>query len=200
MKRRARDAATLQRDVEWALENGLPKRELLPMLTRLIESTDRGSDAHLFAKHTLAELILDSEPWRALRLVRDVLAEVEDARAYSVLGIAHTMLGNFRCAAKAYRQALALEPACPWTNHNLGHLLDVAFDRPREALALLRSAYRALPGESELGASYAHALARAERLGEARRVLQKAFGWTEVYADGVLSEWLTLAREHRTGS
>ena len=71
---------------------------------------------------------------RMVRLALDVLKEGPEPRAFGVLGIAHSMLGNFRASRRAYEQAVELEPDHAGYRHNLGHLLDVAFERPREAL------------------------------------------------------------------
>src|SRR5688572_19499198 len=116
-------------DVSWAISRGLPKRDLVAMLRRLILSAETDSPEQNFAKLELSELSVGDEPFRAARLALDVLkAEGPLARAYGVLGIAHSVLGNFRAARRAYEQAVALEPDHPGYRHNLGHLLDVAFD------------------------------------------------------------------------
>jgi Flp pilus assembly protein TadD len=119
-----------------------------------------------------------------------VLAQGDDDRAWAVLGIAHTLLGNYQCAKRAYVRALALVPGCPWYSHNLGHLIDVALDRPREALVHLAAAYRAEPGETEVAASFAHALARAGRVSQARKVLRRALENDGDRVDHWLNTWL----------
>ena len=91
-----------------------------------------------------------------------------------MLAFCQTLLGNFRCAATAYRKAIASAPANPWYAHNLGHLLDVALGSPDRALPWLRSAHSAKAENSEIVASYVHALARAGQTGEARAVLERA--------------------------
>ena len=99
---------------------------------------------------------------RALRPPRARRAPADDG-AWAVLGLAQSLLGNYRYAARAYERALALAPNNPWYAHNLGHLYDVALDRPQDALPLLAQATAAQPGEADIAASYAHALARSRQ-------------------------------------
>jgi tetratricopeptide (TPR) repeat protein len=199
MKNRARDLDRLLNDVAWALERGLGARDLIPMLEKVVRRAPRGSGAALFAMRELAERLVEKAPWRAAVMARDVLAHGDDDRAWAVLGIAHTLLGNYRCARKAYLRALALSPGCPWYSHNLGHLIDVGFDRPREALSHLSVAYRAEPGEAEIAASFAHALARAGRVSEARRVLGPALEDDPARVDHWLNTWLERTPPCATG-
>src|SRR4051812_31217431 len=140
----------LASDVSWAISRGLPKRDLLAMLRRLIATAQPGSPELAFARLELSELIVRDEPFRAARLALDVLAEGAEPRAFGVLGIAHSLLGNFRAARRAYERAVELEPEHPAYRHNLGHLLDVAFDRPRDALRHLAAARRARPDEGAI--------------------------------------------------
>jgi thioredoxin-like negative regulator of GroEL len=70
----------------------------------------------------------------------------------------------------------------------LGHLLDVALGRPNDAVPLLAEAYKREPKESEIAASYAHALARAGKLALAKKVLRK------VVAKGATAEQMILWR------
>jgi Flp pilus assembly protein TadD len=178
-------------DVSWAISRGLPKRDLVAMLRRLILSAETDSPEQNFAKLELSELSVGDEPFRAARLARDVLkAEGPLARAYGVLGIAHSMLGNFRAARTAYEQAVALEPDHPGYRHNLGHLLDVAFNRPREALRHLGQARRARPDESAIITSEAHALARAGQTARAIKQLVQALDWSQSEAEARVNEWL----------
>jgi tetratricopeptide (TPR) repeat protein len=190
MKKRPRDLDRLLNDVAWAMERGLGARDLIPMLEKVVARAPRGSRAALFAERELAERLVERAPWRAAVMARGVLAHGDDDRAWAVLGIAHTLLGNYRSAKKAYLRALALSPGCPWYSHNLGHLIDVALDRPREALSHLSAAYRAEPGEAEIAASFAHALARAGRVSEARRVLGRALDHDPARVDHWLNTWL----------
>jgi Flp pilus assembly protein TadD len=117
-----------------------------------------------------------------------VQVDADDDGAWAVLGLAQTLLGNYRSAIANYRRATALSPRNPWYLHNLGHLLDVAVDRPREALSLLADAHDMEPKEREICASYAHALARTGQLALAKRVMRK------VVARGPTDEHLELWR------
>ncbi|MDX2054104.1 MAG: hypothetical protein SFV15_17020 [Polyangiaceae bacterium] len=186
MALRARDK--LLNDVNWALENGLPPRDLVPMLRSLLAQVEPESAEALRAKRHLAELLVESDPWRAAGYARDVLKAEQDDRSYAVLGLAHTLLGNFRAAASAYRSAIHLRADCAWYLHNLGHLLDVALKRPEDALLYLRKAHLSVPDEPEMAASYAHALLRTARESEARSVLAGVLeGPAEVEA--LLARW-----------
>jgi tetratricopeptide (TPR) repeat protein len=179
----------LASDVSWAISRGLPKRDLLAMLRRLIATAAPGSPELCFAKLELSELIVQDEPFRAARLALDVLREGAHPRAYGVLGIAHSLLGNFRAARRAYERALELEPEHPAYRHNLGHLLDVAFDRPREALRHLSVARRARPDEAAILTSEAHALARAGHAARAQRLLERELGWSAAEAESCVNQW-----------
>lgn len=149
------------------------------MLERLVRHALPGSECSVAAKRQLAELIVETSPWRAALLARDVLKHQEDDRAWGLLGLAHTLLGNHQSARRAYHRALRLAPGCASYAHNLGHLIDVVFNRPREALHWLRRAHLAAPDEAEIAASYAHALARSERLQEAAAILTAALQSSE---------------------
>ena len=179
----------LQGNIAWAMRHGLSAHELIPMFQKLVACAPAESKiAHLGKLH-LAELLVERAPWRAAVLARSVLQRADDERAWAILALAQTLLGNHRCARKAYWRALALAPGCPSYAHNLGHLLDVIFNQPQEALWLLATAYRGAPGETEVAASYAHALVRCNRWSDARRVLSGAFGSTEGI-DETLKDWL----------
>lgn len=169
----------LRSNIAWAVAHGLGARDLIPMLERLIQHAPPGSDAKVTAERQLAELIVEASPWRAAVLTRNVLQHKDDDRAWALFGLAHTLLGNHRTARKAYLRALARAPGCASYAHNLGHLIDVAFDRPREALRWLKQAYGAAPEEEEIAASYAHALARSEQVEEALTVLVRVFNSRE---------------------
>jgi tetratricopeptide (TPR) repeat protein len=180
-------------DVSWALSRGLPKRDLLAMLRRLIATAAPGSPELCFAKLQLSELIVEDEPFRAARLALDVLRDTVEPRAFGVLGIAHSLLGNFRAARRAYERAVELEPEHPGYRHNLGHLLDVAFGRPREALRHLAVARRARPDEAAIASSEAHALARAGHTARAVRVLERELGWSAPEAESCVERWRSSA-------
>lgn len=178
----------LRSNIAWAVAHGLGARDLIPMLERLIEHAPPSSDAKISAERQLAELIVETSPWRAAVLTRDVLRHQDDDRAWALFGLAHTLLGNHRMARRAYLRALARAPGCASYAHNLGHLIDVAFDRPREALRWLKQAHGAAPHEEEIAASYAHALARSEQMDQAVAVLERVLNSRE-RACKLLERW-----------
>lgn len=164
------------------------------MLEKLLRHAHATSPHAIFAKRQLAELTAARSPFRAARLARDVLEVLpEDDRAWAVLGLAYSLLGHFHLAERAYREAVAISPCSPWYAHNLGHLLDVGLERPKEALRYLGAAHRSLPHEPEIAASFAHALARADRFEEAVPLLAKALDKDQAAAERQLHDW--LARE-----
>jgi tetratricopeptide (TPR) repeat protein len=177
--------------VEWALANGLGPRDLVPMLERLTSHAVAGSAEWLFAQRQLAHVLVRTQPWRCSLVARRVLKIEQDASTWGVLGLAQTLLGHYRTASAAYRRALALAPDSPECAHNLGHLLDVALDRPKDAVRYLRKAHAALPNEPEVAASLAHALARSGRRDEARAILSRDVDPDEAAADARLSSWLS---------
>lgn len=179
----------LQSNIAWAVAHGLGARDLVPLLERLIQHSERGSECRLSAERQLAELIVERSPWRAALLARRVLARYDDDGAWALLGLAHALMGHHRAARRAYQHALARAPGCASYAHNLGHLIDVAFDRPREALRWLRQAHAAAPEEREIAASYAHALARSGNVEQAREVLEPAVGCGTT-ASELLERWL----------
>jgi hypothetical protein len=170
----------LRRDVESALRRALDPTEVLPMLHRLARTAAPGSDEQVFAHRQLAELLAEKSPWRAAIYAKRVIAErPDDDRGWALLGLSQTLLGHYRFAVSAYQKALACAPTNPWYAHNLGHLLDVALDRANDALGWLRTAYAeaAELGHSasdDIAASFAHALGRAGKVGEAKTVLLRA--------------------------
>ena len=176
MSRSRQDPERLLYDAQWGIRHGFPKRELRAMLEKLIATAPAGSPAALYGERQLAALIVEDEPWRAARLSVDVLRHGDDELALGVLGLAHTLLGNYRAAARAYVRASALAPECPILAHNLGHLLDVALDRPHDALPHLERAHATLPHEPEIAASLAHALARTGAEAAALALLSGALG------------------------
>ncbi len=180
----------LQSNIAWAVAHGLGARDLIPMLERLIRHAPAGSDCKISAQRQLAELIVEHAPWRAALLTRDVLQHKDDDRAWALFGLAHTLLGNHRVARRAYSRALARAPGCASYAHNLGHLIDVAFDQPREALRWLKQAHGYAPDEEEIAASYAHALARCRQLPEALAVLERVLN-SRTKAVALLQRWVT---------
>jgi len=113
-----------------------------------------------------------------------------DDGAWAVLGLAQSLLANYRYAAHAYERALALTPDNPWYAHNLGHLYDVALDRPADALPLLSRATFAQPAEADIAASYAHALARCGKVTMAKRILRRAIRRGGTADQMALARWL----------
>lgn len=149
--------------------------EATALLVRLAREAEPGGDAWVFAHRHLAEVAADRDPWRAALLARRVIAErPDDAHAWALLGLACSLLGHTRAATSAYERALAQTPDNPYYAHNLGHLYDVGLDRIDDAIRWLARAVARAPGDPEIAASYAHALARAGRMPEARRVLRHA--------------------------
>lgn len=143
------------------------------MLDRLLEVAE-GEDA-LFAHRHLAQLRLERHPWRAALHLRAVLAaNADDDVPHAMMGLCQALLGNYRAAVAAYRRALAQAPGTPWYLHNLGHLLDVALDRPDLARRPLEQAYAIESEHDEIVASLAHCLARLGELEEASELASRA--------------------------
>lgn len=165
----------LRLEIERALRRAFDPADVLPRLARLARLASPASDDGIFAHRQLAELLVERHPWRAALYARKALFyRPDDDRAWAVLAFCQTLLGNFRAAVAAYRKAIAAAPSNPWYAHNLGHLLDVALGRPDDALRWLKVAYAAKGDNSEIIASYAHALARAGDTARAREVLVSA--------------------------
>ncbi|HEY8077265.1 MAG TPA: tetratricopeptide repeat protein [Labilithrix sp.] len=181
----------LRREIERALRRAFDPADVLPRLARLARLAPPSSDDGVFANRQLAELLVERHPWRAAIHARRALDHrPNDDRAWAVLAFCQTLLGNFRCAATAYKRAIASAPGNPWYAHNLGHLLDVALGVPERALPWLERAYGAKGDNSEIVASYAHALARAKRTDRAREVLERALGRFESRELEALLRWL----------
>ena len=139
----------------------------------------------------LAELAVDRDPWRSAIFARRVVkVDPDDDGAWAVLGLAQTLLGNYRYAVASYRRAIALAPQNPWYAHNLGHLLDVALGRPADAVGLLAEAHKREPKEAEIASSYAHAFARAGKLAQAKKVLSASSPRAATAEQMILWRWL----------
>lgn len=182
--------------IRWALEHqgkehAAPARELRAMVEQLQARADPGSGEAHFATRQLARLVVEQDPWRAAILVLSLLRqEKDDDELWGLLGLAHTLLGNYRLAVKAYRAALTLSPDQASHLHNLGHLLDAGMNRPRLGLAYLRRAHEAHPTEPELASSFAHALVRVGEVERARQLLAKTL--PRGYAvDQLVARWLS---------
>ncbi|WP_394820859.1 tetratricopeptide repeat protein [Pendulispora albinea] len=185
------EAKRLRQDVEWALQSALDPGEVLPLLHRLTRTAAPASEESVYAHRQLAELLVERHPWRAALHARKVLLWVkDDDRAWAVLGLCQTLLGNYKYAAMAYFRALSASPKNPWYAHNLGHLIDVALGRAEEAVVWLQTAYEGAVGNREIAASFAHALARAGKLQEAKRVLSRAMKRGVSREQAALWRWL----------
>jgi tetratricopeptide (TPR) repeat protein len=191
MDGRTQQAQELRRQIEWTLARAVDPSDVLPMLHRLARLADDGSDENLFAHLHLAELLVERDPWRAALYARRVLAHrPDDDRGWATLALCQTLLGNYKFAVSAYHHALTSAPKNPWYAHNLGHLLDVALGRARDALGWLKRAYQSAAYSGEVAASYAHALARAGRIAEARKVLSRAMKRTSSREHAAMLKWL----------
>lgn len=181
----------LRQEIEGALTRAFDPADVLPRLARLARLASPASDDGIFAHRQLAELLVERHPWRAAIYARRALAHRQaDDRAWAVLAFCQTLLGNFRCAVSAYERAIACAPGNPWYAHNLGHLLDVAVGKPERALPWLRSAYAAKTENSEIVASYVHALARAGQMERAKPILELALSRFPSRELEALSRWL----------
>ena len=160
----------LRRRAEQAIASDQGRRVIVPLLERLVTVAPEGSPASLYAHRHLAEYRVEEHPWRALLSLRKVVAaQPDDDVVHALMGLAQALLSNFRAAVEAYRRALAIAPRNPWYHHNLGHLLDVALERPEQALRHLEIAHKATaPNDPEIAASLAHCLARLGKLEQAR--------------------------------
>jgi tetratricopeptide (TPR) repeat protein len=185
------ETQSLRQQIERTLRGAFDPADVLPRLARLARLASPSSDDGIFANHKLAELLVERDPWRAALYVRRALAHrPDDDRPWAILAFCHTLLGNFRCAAKAYEKAIACAPSNPLYAHNLGHLLDVALGQPARALRWLKAAYDARSKNSEIVASYVHALARAGKTDHARRVLERARARLDSRELDALLRWL----------
>ena len=179
-----------------ALRRALDPNDVLPMLHRLARTAAPGSDERVFAHRQLAELLAEKNPWRAAIYAKRVIAErPDDDRGWALLGLSQTLLGHYRFAVSAYQKALACAPRNPWYAHNLGHLLDVALDRAGDALEWLRAAYSEASelesgASGDIAASFAHALARAGQVREAKKVLLAAMKAGSSREHDALLQWL----------
>jgi tetratricopeptide (TPR) repeat protein len=185
------DVERLRREVDRGFRDNVDAQTLLPMLAQLARAAAPESDAWIFAHRHLAELGVEHDPWRAALFARRVVAvRPEDDGAWAVLGLSQSLLGHYRYAARAYERALQLAPDNPWYAHNLGHLYDVALDRPEQALPLLAQATRSQAQQADIAASYAHALARCGQLVLAKRVLKRAIRHGATADQMALWRWL----------
>lgn len=191
------EAAKLRRDVELALSGPDPLR-VLPLLHRLAARAEDGSDECVFAHRQLAEVLLDRDPWRAALHARRVVGmRPDDDRAWAALGLSQSLLGNHQYASRALVRALALSPDNPWYAHNLGHTLDVALDKPREAVAHLRRAYAKSDKNVDVATSLAHALARCGKTRAAKALLQRAMKQSPSPERRAIMKWIDAGAPRR---
>jgi tetratricopeptide (TPR) repeat protein len=171
-----RTIETLRRRAERAMDEGLDRSVVEPILERLLRATSENDPSRLFAHRHLAELCLEENPWRAAIHLRKVIAaRANDDVAHSLMGLAQSLLGNYQSAVASYRRAVAIEPGNPWYRHNLGHILDVALDQPRVALPHLELALaEADSTDHEVFATVAHCLARIGQTGRALTLARAA--------------------------
>ena len=157
-------------------EDALERRRLTEaetLLDRLVDVAD--GDDSVFAHRHLAELRLERHPWRAALHLRHVLrAHPDDHVPHALMGLSQALLGNYRAAVACYERALQLAPDTPWYLHNLGHLLDLALDRPGDALPARARAHALQPDHDEIAASLAHCHARLGQLDAALALARKA--------------------------
>jgi Tfp pilus assembly protein PilF len=197
MDAKSEHAPELRQLIELRLARSADPTNVLPLLHRLVRIADEESDDAIFAQIHLAELLVERHPWRSALHARRVIARRPgDDRAWATLALCHALLGNYRAAVASYRRALDSAPDNPWYAHNLGHLLDVALNRADEAAATLGQAYRAAPQCGDVAASYAHALARAGKITEARQVVCRALRRTASQEHAALLEWLDGGVRH----
>ena len=195
---REQEVRKLRRSAEWALRKSLEPSDVVAVLQRLLRMVPPDSEDALFAHRHLAELTVEQEPWKAaLSARRLIAANPDDDQGWALLALALTLLSHYQAAVRAYRRALALSPQNPWYAHNLGHLLDVGLDRPNDGLALLQSAHRREPQETEIASSYAHALGRVGKIEEARDLLRRSIRDGGNREQRALLAWLDEATAER---
>jgi tetratricopeptide (TPR) repeat protein len=175
---KAKDPSELDRlraRIDDALRRERPRGEVMPLLERLLTHAPDHGELYVYAHRRIAELLLQTEPWRAaLHLRRVIKAGSADDTAHALMGLCQALLGNFDSAVFHYERALAIEPGNAWYHHNLGHLLDVALNLPQAALPHLRWAHDSQPMEDEVTASLSHCLARLGTIVEAEQLAREA--------------------------
>lgn len=91
-------------------------------------------------------------------------------------GIMHHQAGRLAEAEQCYRSVLALAPANPDANHNLG-ILAGQVGQFEVSLRFLKTALEANPAQRLYWLSYAEALLKAGQAGDARKILDQAIGY-----------------------
>ncbi len=167
MRELTSEAEALWRAVEVAHRSDSAEPRVLSMLMDLSQVAPEGTEPWIYAHRELARALASSDPWRASICARRALSyDARDGEAWGIVGLTQSLLDNHEYAVRAYRSALRCDPKNPWYAHNLGHLLDVVFDRHGEAVKLLRQALEHAGADlhprhrGEMVASLAHALLR----------------------------------------
>jgi len=175
---KAKDPSELDRlraRIDDALRRERPRAEIMPLLERLLSQAPEHGEIYVYGHRRIAELLLQTDPWRAaLHLRRVIKTGTADDTTHALMGLCQALLGNFDSAVFQYERALALDPSNAWYHHNLGHLLDVALNMSQLAVVHLRWAHDAHPMEDEVTASLAHCLARLGVLDEAQDLAREA--------------------------
>lgn len=205
------DLPKLQRSLDWALENQLPKAELVAMLRPLVQHTSLATSRGQLSRVQLAEnLLLVSHPtplaaqaahWEAASLLHRLLRALEEssdggpervsllARALGAFGLACTFLEHYRLAKRAYVGALKAHPSDAVVAHNLGHLLAVKLGAPLAGLYWLQRAHSCLPDNVEIAASLAHALVRTRQGERAAAILARVLN-DSGRANDLVTQWM----------
>lgn len=188
----------LRHSAECVMRQSVQPHDLIAMLRRLLKMAPPDSEDALFAHRHLAELTVETEPWKAaLSARRLIAANPNDDQGWALLALAMSLMSHYRAAERAYRKAIAISPRNPWYAHNLGHLLDVVLDRPNEGLPLLAFAHRMEPQETEIASSYAHVLGRVGKTEDARKLLRRALRQGGTSEQRALLTWLDEACDGR---
>jgi tetratricopeptide (TPR) repeat protein len=192
---KAKDPSELDRlrtRIEDALRRERPRSEVMPLLSRLLANAGDHSELFVYAHRHMAELLITDEPWQSALHLRQVMkAGAADDTTHALMGLCQALLGNFDSAVYQYERALALDPENAWYHHNLGHLLDVALNRPDAAATHLHWAHEAHPMEDEVTASLSHCLARLGQLEQAEVLAQEALDLAPDHeSHGSLLTWI----------
>jgi tetratricopeptide (TPR) repeat protein len=192
---KAKDPSELGRlrtRIEDALRRERPRNEVMPLLSRLLANAGDHSELFVYAHRHMAELLITDEPWQSALHLRQVMkAGAADDTTHALMGLCQALLGNFDSAVYQYERALALDPDNAWYHHNLGHLLDVALNRPEAAATHLHWAHEAHPMEDEVTASLSHCLARLGQLEQAEALAQEALDLAPDHeSHGSLLTWI----------
>lgn len=200
MQSRTDSLEALRAKAEEALESS--SKRALPLLVKLLDKAEEGSDEALYAHRHLAELYLESNPWKSALHLRTLLASCEDDDVlHALVGLCHALLGNYRVAVRAYKRAAKLAPNTPWYQHNLGHLMDIALSDAVGAEPYLRRAFELEPDHDEIVGSLAHCVARLGDLEEARRLAELARMAAPCNPDHVaLLRWIDDGAKDSTGT